>query len=129
MGDKSTGLGDPRVARRDAENCQAGAFSLGIGQGVISYRSLGDLPGTRALEGHHPVSMQAESDTYTSRLFNWHRSYDDGLWLDDRTTHDIEVIRKLQPSAKINKRTKSVNESHIANRNETLNYIMSTSHD
>ncbi|PYH69291.1 uncharacterized protein BO88DRAFT_443893 [Aspergillus vadensis CBS 113365] len=31
----------------------------------------------------------------TSRLFNWHRSYDDGLWLDDGTG-DIETIRQFQ---------------------------------
>lgn len=31
----------------------------------------------------------------TSRLFNWHRSYDDGIWLDDGT-RDVDQIRQLQ---------------------------------
>jgi hypothetical protein len=31
----------------------------------------------------------------TSRLFNWHRSDDDGLWLDDGN-EDIEAIRRVQ---------------------------------
>ncbi|PGH05001.1 hypothetical protein AJ80_08428 [Polytolypa hystricis UAMH7299] len=34
----------------------------------------------------------------TSRLFNWHRHNDGGLWLDDRT-RDIEGIRQLQRHA------------------------------
>ncbi|KAL4893332.1 hypothetical protein BDV59DRAFT_207821 [Aspergillus ambiguus] len=36
-----------------------------------------------------------QSGAATSRLFNWHRSYDDGIWLDDGTG-DIEFIRQLQ---------------------------------
>lgn len=36
-----------------------------------------------------------QSRSATSRLFNWHRGYDDGIWLDDGT-QDIEAIRKLQ---------------------------------
>ncbi|RAH62666.1 hypothetical protein BO85DRAFT_386175 [Aspergillus piperis CBS 112811] len=36
-----------------------------------------------------------QSAVATSRLFNWHRSYDDGIWLDDGTG-DIETIRRLQ---------------------------------
>lgn len=32
----------------------------------------------------------------TSRLFNWHRDYDDGLWMADATRPDIESIRRLQ---------------------------------
>lgn len=31
----------------------------------------------------------------TSRLFNWHRDSDDGIWLDDGTG-DVEAIRQLQ---------------------------------
>lgn len=31
----------------------------------------------------------------TSRLFNWHRSYDDGIWLDDGT-RGKDQIRQLQ---------------------------------
>lgn len=37
-----------------------------------------------------------QSRSATSRLFNWHRSYDDGLWLDDGTAPNIETIRTLQ---------------------------------
>ncbi|KAE8151315.1 hypothetical protein BDV25DRAFT_128842 [Aspergillus avenaceus] len=36
-----------------------------------------------------------QSGSATSRLFNWHRSYDDGIWLDDGQG-DIELIRRLQ---------------------------------
>ncbi|PYH51301.1 uncharacterized protein BO96DRAFT_439092 [Aspergillus niger CBS 101883] len=36
-----------------------------------------------------------QSGVATSRLFNWHRSYDDGIWLDDGTG-DIEMVRRLQ---------------------------------
>lgn len=43
---------------------------------------------------------QKEADDYsagaTSRLFNWHRDHDDGLWLDDGTVKDMESIRQLQ---------------------------------
>ncbi|PWY72383.1 hypothetical protein BO70DRAFT_342415 [Aspergillus heteromorphus CBS 117.55] len=31
----------------------------------------------------------------TSRLFNWHRNHDDGIWLDDGGG-DIEIIRRIQ---------------------------------
>ncbi|KAI9933960.1 hypothetical protein MW887_005032 [Aspergillus wentii] len=44
-----------------------------------------------------PANYQlAEEQSWiaTSRLFNWHRYYDDGLWLDDGT-HNIEHIRHL----------------------------------
>ena len=37
-----------------------------------------------------------QSWSATSRLFNWHRYNEDGLWLDDGTTGNVEVIRKLQ---------------------------------
>ncbi|KAE8410183.1 hypothetical protein BDV36DRAFT_302996 [Aspergillus pseudocaelatus] len=36
-----------------------------------------------------------QSGVATSRLFNWHRSYDDGIWLDDGQG-DIEFVRRLQ---------------------------------
>ncbi|PLN84980.1 hypothetical protein BDW42DRAFT_198856 [Aspergillus taichungensis] len=39
-----------------------------------------------------------QSGMATSRLFNWHRSYDDGIWLDDGT-RDIDQIRQLQNHA------------------------------
>lgn len=32
----------------------------------------------------------------TSRLFNWHRGHDGGLWLDDGAGQSIETIRELQ---------------------------------
>ncbi|PYI00192.1 hypothetical protein BO71DRAFT_341601 [Aspergillus ellipticus CBS 707.79] len=38
---------------------------------------------------------EEQSWNATSRLFNWHRHYDDGLWLDDGTC-DIQFIRHLQ---------------------------------
>lgn len=38
---------------------------------------------------------EQQSLNATSRLFNWHRHYDDGLWLDDGTG-DIALIRRLQ---------------------------------
>ncbi|GLA72944.1 hypothetical protein AtubIFM55763_003838 [Aspergillus tubingensis] len=58
---------------------------------------------------HHPSSTEHSNDVShaeridadeqsaiaTSRLFNWHRSYDDGIWLDDGTG-DIDIIRRLQ---------------------------------
>ncbi|PYH95906.1 hypothetical protein BO71DRAFT_322170 [Aspergillus ellipticus CBS 707.79] len=34
----------------------------------------------------------------TSRLFDWHRNYDDGIWLDDGKG-DIELVRRLQMHA------------------------------
>ena len=37
-----------------------------------------------------------QSACFTSRLFNWHRQHDDGLWLDDGITDDFDVIRQLQ---------------------------------
>lgn len=37
-----------------------------------------------------------QSWTSTSRLFNWHRYNEDGLWLHDGTTEDSEVVRRLQ---------------------------------
>ncbi|RAK97632.1 uncharacterized protein BO80DRAFT_448239 [Aspergillus ibericus CBS 121593] len=36
-----------------------------------------------------------QSWSATSRLFNWHRDYDDGIWLDDGTK-SIEAIRRMQ---------------------------------
>ncbi|KAJ5698220.1 hypothetical protein N7462_000225 [Penicillium macrosclerotiorum] len=39
--------------------------------------------------------MQNQSWAATSRLFNWHRAYDGGLWLEDGRM-DMEEIRKLQ---------------------------------
>jgi hypothetical protein len=39
-----------------------------------------------------------QSGMATSRLFNWHRSYDDGIWLDDGS-RDINQIRQLQHHA------------------------------
>lgn len=36
-----------------------------------------------------------QSGYATSRLFNWHRSYDDGIWLDDGQ-RDIESVRQVQ---------------------------------
>ncbi|KAE8368153.1 hypothetical protein BDV27DRAFT_168509 [Aspergillus caelatus] len=36
-----------------------------------------------------------QSGFATSRLFNWHRDYDDGIWLDDGQ-RDIEFVRRLQ---------------------------------
>ncbi|KAE8373038.1 hypothetical protein BDV26DRAFT_301345 [Aspergillus bertholletiae] len=38
---------------------------------------------------------EEQSGVATSRLFNWHRSYDDGIWLDDGNG-DIEFVRRLQ---------------------------------
>ncbi|KAJ5457691.1 hypothetical protein N7475_009079, partial [Penicillium sp. IBT 31633x] len=45
----------------------------------------------------HPERYIAEeqSGVATSRLFNWHRGYDDGIWLDDGQG-DIEFVRRLQ---------------------------------
>ncbi|KNG90611.1 hypothetical protein ANOM_001329 [Aspergillus nomiae NRRL 13137] len=45
----------------------------------------------------HPERYIADeqSGSATSRLFNWQRSYDDGIWLDDGRG-DIEFIRRLQ---------------------------------
>ncbi|KAI9037334.1 uncharacterized protein KD926_000621 [Aspergillus affinis] len=39
-----------------------------------------------------------QSGEATSRLFNWHRGYDNGLWLDEGDG-DVELIRKLQTHA------------------------------
>ncbi|KAH8434867.1 uncharacterized protein LDX57_012498 [Aspergillus melleus] len=39
-----------------------------------------------------------QSGEATSRLFNWHRGYDDGLWLDEGDG-DVELIRRLQAHA------------------------------
>ncbi|PLB50915.1 hypothetical protein P170DRAFT_493067 [Aspergillus steynii IBT 23096] len=39
-----------------------------------------------------------QSEVATSRLFNWHRDYDDGIWLDDGSG-DIGLIRRLQAHA------------------------------
>ncbi|PYI06444.1 hypothetical protein BO78DRAFT_315352 [Aspergillus sclerotiicarbonarius CBS 121057] len=36
-----------------------------------------------------------QSWSATSRLFNWHRDYDDGIWLDDGTK-SIEAVRRMQ---------------------------------
>ncbi|PYI21877.1 hypothetical protein BO99DRAFT_327433 [Aspergillus violaceofuscus CBS 115571] len=36
-----------------------------------------------------------QSGIATSRLFNWHRGYDDGIWLDDGQV-DIKNVRRLQ---------------------------------
>ncbi|OJJ96597.1 hypothetical protein ASPACDRAFT_54470 [Aspergillus aculeatus ATCC 16872] len=36
-----------------------------------------------------------QSAVATSRLFNWHRGYDDGIWLDDGKAN-IEGVRRLQ---------------------------------
>ncbi|KAJ5943168.1 hypothetical protein N7516_003336 [Penicillium verrucosum] len=36
-----------------------------------------------------------QSGVATSRLFNWHRSYDDGIWLDEGS-EDVELVRELQ---------------------------------
>ncbi|GFN21155.1 uncharacterized protein AtWU_10964 [Aspergillus tubingensis] len=41
------------------------------------------------------IDADEQSAIATSRLFNWHRSYDDGIWLDDGTG-DIETIRRIQ---------------------------------
>lgn len=40
-------------------------------------------------------AAEEQSWIATSRLFNWHRGNDDGLWLDDGT-HDIGFVRHLQ---------------------------------
>jgi hypothetical protein len=46
---------------------------------------------------HCPERHVADEQSWsaTSRLFNWHRHYDDGIWLDDGAT-DIEAVRRLQ---------------------------------
>ncbi|PIG88745.1 hypothetical protein AARAC_000503 [Aspergillus arachidicola] len=45
----------------------------------------------------HPEQYIADEQSgfATSRLFNWHRSYDDGIWLDDGQ-RDTESVRQLQ---------------------------------
>ncbi|PYI01999.1 hypothetical protein BO78DRAFT_464235 [Aspergillus sclerotiicarbonarius CBS 121057] len=52
-----------------------------------------------ANEAPYPDSEQNTADgqswAATSRLFNWHRFYDDGIWLDDGQG-DIELTRRLQ---------------------------------
>lgn len=36
-----------------------------------------------------------KSNNATSNLFFWHKNNEEGLWLDDGTQSDIEVLRKL----------------------------------
>lgn len=36
------------------------------------------------------------SSTATRNLFYWHKNNEEGLWLDDGTQDNIEVLRKLQ---------------------------------
>lgn len=45
---------------------------------------------------HERKVADEQSWNATSRLFNWHRQHDDGLWLHDGITTDVEVIRRLQ---------------------------------
>ncbi|QMW24847.1 hypothetical protein G4B84_000092 [Aspergillus flavus NRRL3357] len=54
-------------------------------------------PGRHINELTYPEQYIAneQSGYATSRLFNWHRSYDDGIWLDDGQ-RDIESVRQVQ---------------------------------
>ncbi|KAB8259396.1 hypothetical protein BDV32DRAFT_159308 [Aspergillus pseudonomiae] len=54
--------------------------------------------GTNELPDPEQYIADEQSGSATSRLFNWHRSYDDGIWLDDGQG-DIEIIRRLQMHA------------------------------
>ncbi|RAL04240.1 uncharacterized protein BO80DRAFT_400647 [Aspergillus ibericus CBS 121593] len=55
-----------------------------------------------ANEMPYPESEQRPADEQswaaTSRLFNWHRGYDDGIWLDDGSG-DVDAIRRRQRHA------------------------------
>ncbi|OOF98138.1 hypothetical protein ASPCADRAFT_205406 [Aspergillus carbonarius ITEM 5010] len=44
---------------------------------------------------HEREAADGQSWSATSRLFNWHRDYDDGIWLDDGTK-SIEAVRRMQ---------------------------------
>ncbi|PWY87336.1 hypothetical protein BO94DRAFT_465922 [Aspergillus sclerotioniger CBS 115572] len=44
---------------------------------------------------HERETADGQSWSATSRLFNWHRDYDDGIWLDDGTK-SIEAVRQMQ---------------------------------
>lgn len=49
------------------------------------------------MQSEQQKKADQQSYTATSRLFNWQRSYDDGLWLEDGiATGSIETTRKLQ---------------------------------
>lgn len=48
------------------------------------------------ISGHHSREHADEQSwSATSRLYNWHRCYDDGLWLDDGNT-DLAQVRLFQ---------------------------------
>ncbi|KAL2004452.1 hypothetical protein VTN00DRAFT_5201 [Thermoascus crustaceus] len=47
------------------------------------------------IQPHERKVADEQSWSATSRLFNWHRHNEDGLWLDDGT-RDVEAIRQLQ---------------------------------
>ncbi|PYI34237.1 hypothetical protein BP00DRAFT_484797 [Aspergillus indologenus CBS 114.80] len=50
---------------------------------------------TTDLPYHERRLADEQSGVATSRLFNWHRGYDDGVWLDDGRM-EIETVRRLQ---------------------------------
>ncbi|KAB8277950.1 hypothetical protein BDV30DRAFT_223285 [Aspergillus minisclerotigenes] len=53
------------------------------------------LPSDSIIYSKEHETAEQQSLNATSRLFNWHRHYDDGLWLDDGKS-DIGLIRRLQ---------------------------------
>ncbi|RAH48639.1 uncharacterized protein BO95DRAFT_471552 [Aspergillus brunneoviolaceus CBS 621.78] len=54
-------------------------------------------PAGQSNDTPHPERYTADEQSgfATSRLFNWHRGYDDGIWLDDGKAN-IESVRQLQ---------------------------------
>ncbi|RAH72565.1 uncharacterized protein BO66DRAFT_26040 [Aspergillus aculeatinus CBS 121060] len=54
-------------------------------------------PAGQSNDTPHPERYTADEQSgfATSRLFNWHRGYDDGIWLDDGKAN-IESVRRLQ---------------------------------
>jgi hypothetical protein len=49
----------------------------------------------KSIQSREQKVAAEQSWSATSRLFNWHRHNEDGLWLDDGTG-DVEAIRQLQ---------------------------------
>ncbi|EKV16295.1 hypothetical protein Pdw03_6463 [Penicillium digitatum] len=97
---------------RSGEKIQASEhyeYESGLFQNAQLFDMLGDTP--PALPKCEDADEQSWSAT--SHLFNWHRHYDDGLWLDDGTSK-IEDIRRLQRHPWI------VDPFHDADRDDPL---------